>query len=154
MDAFHLGAGVAAVAFASWQHARLPRIQPKQAPRIRPARAFRYSFWLVAEVLLSAIHVARVILNPKRHLDPRVVRFRSRQPSLSSGVLFANSITLTPGTLTIDLEDDCYTVHALTPVTERDVLDGEMAARAARVTSDEAMPKPEELPFPLEPAPP
>lgn len=139
LDAFHLGTGFLAVALIAWLHSRLPATPEAQAPGLRSLRVPVYGLWLFWQMILSAIYVARVILNPAKHLDPRMIAFRSKQPSLLSQVILANSITLTPGTLTVDLEDDCYLVHAITPSTADDTLNGSMAGRVARLSCDQPL---------------
>lgn len=145
IDAFHLGVGLVAVLFAGWQHSRLSLIEPADIPRLRPWRTLAYFFWLVREMVLAAVYVARVIINPDKHLDPHMIEFRSEQPSLLSSVLLGNSITITPGTLTIDIEDNRYLVHAISPDTADDLLAGGMAARVARLSVDSPIPLPENL---------
>lgn len=140
LEFFHLGVGVVTVAFVYWQATVLPPLEAGGAPRLRFLRLIPYSFWLFWQMIVSAIYVARVVLHPRRHLDPRLVTFHSAQPSLLSGVILANSITLTPGTLTIDLHDNRFVVHALSTKTARDVLDGDMARRVARLFTDEPLP--------------
>ncbi len=134
-DAFHLGIGVLTVIGVLWMHARLPEIEAKEHGLLRPLRFLFYIFWLLGEMLKSAMHVAKVIIRPgPSRPDPRLVAFESPQPSLVQGVVFANSITLTPGTLTVDFQDGRYLVHALTAETAADVLSGNMAGRVARLS--------------------
>ncbi len=146
-DAFHLGTGLAGVAFLLWLDSRLePLVGSGKWVEIHPLRWVLYYFWLLWQMVLSALYVARVIVNPGRHLNPRLVRFRCEQPNTIATVSLANSITLTPGTLTVDVQDDCYLIHALTERTARDVLDGSMQARVARLFVDGPAPKVDELP--------
>ena len=134
-DAFHLGVGAVAVVGVLWMHTRLPEIEPEAHRVLGPVRFVVYFFWLVGQMLISAMHVAKVILRPGAHPpEPRLVAFASPQPSLVQGVLFANSITLTPGTLTLDYQDGRYLVHALTEDTASGVLSGDMAGRVARLS--------------------
>jgi len=140
MEAFHLGVGVATIAFVFWQATVLPPLEASGAAQLRFLRLVPYAGWLLWQMLLSAIYVARVVIRPERHLDPQLVEFHSVQPALFSGVILANSITLTPGTLTIDLHENRFVVHALTTKTAREVLDGDMARRVARLFTDEPLP--------------
>lgn len=74
---------------------------------------FRYFFILLTEIVKANIATARFVLNPKIEVEPRIVTFK---PDIRSGFLkavLANSITLTPGTITINIEDGVYTVHCL-----------------------------------------
>ena len=63
--------------------------------------------------MLANIAVIRIILSPKMEIQPCLVRFKTDLKSETNRVLLANSITLTPGTYTIDLNEDEYLVHAL-----------------------------------------
>lgn len=76
-------------------------------------RALTYLPWLVWEIAKSNIAVAKVILSPALPISPTVVRFRGSQTTDLGRFIFANSITLTPGTITIGLEGEDFEVHAL-----------------------------------------
>ena len=73
----------------------------------------RYFFILLTEIIKANIATAGFVLNPKIEVEPRIVTFK---PDIRSGFLkavLANSITLTPGTITINIEDGEYTIHCL-----------------------------------------
>ncbi len=145
IDAFHLGLGAITILFLAWLHRALKPIRPPGAPRIRIRYCIPYFGWLIKEMFMSAVYVARVVINPDKHLDPGLLRFRVEQPSPLNAVLFAHSITLTPGTITLDLEDDVYSVHALTPVTAKGVLEGTMYQRVAKLSVDQPIAPPQPL---------
>ncbi len=88
-----------------------------------------YLAWLTAEVTKSSLAVTKVVLSPSLPISPRVARIRAGSEHPYDQVLFANSITLTPGTLSMDLDDGVITVHSLTEEGMRDLLDGEMNRR-------------------------
>lgn len=71
---------------------------------------------LLWEIVLANIHVIRVVLHPRmlEVIDPQVIRFRTVLTRPISKVTLAQSITLTPGTITVDVRDGEFTVHALT----------------------------------------
>lgn len=78
---------------------------------------FRYAFYwiyLSKEIAKASIDVAKVVLNPKMPIDPMVVQFKRPMDNPLAHVTLANSITLTPGTITMDIDEDVYTIHALT----------------------------------------
>jgi multicomponent Na+:H+ antiporter subunit E len=77
--------------------------------------AVLYFLNLIREIILSSLHVARVILNPGRHPDPVLIEFDSGLSGTLPNVILANSITLTPGTYTVGLQGDHFTVHCLVP---------------------------------------
>ena len=80
--------------------------------------------------------VALRILNPRLPIDPRLVRVRAGQGDDVGRVIYANSITLTPGTVTIDEQGDMLTVHALTTAAADGLLTGEMDRRVTRLEGD------------------
>ncbi len=77
-------------------------------------RFLLYLPWLLKEILVANISVAKVILSPSLPISPIMVVFRSTQKTDLGRVLYANSITLTPGTITTGVEGDQLEIHALT----------------------------------------
>lgn len=75
---------------------------------------FTYWPWLIKEIILSAWDVSRRILHPRLPISPTLARFKPSQQSDLGLVIHANSITLTPGTISIDVSRDEFLVHALT----------------------------------------
>jgi len=96
-------------------------------------RPFFYLPWLFKEIVLSNIAVAKVILDPKLPIQPRLLRVRASQRSDVAQVIYANSITLTPGTVTLDVRNGEFLVHALTDESAEGLLTGEMDRRVARL---------------------
>ena len=88
-----------------------------------------YWMWLAREVMKSSLSVAKIVLSPSLPISPRVARIRAGSEHPYDQVLFANSITLTPGTLSMDLDKGYVTVHSLTEAGMRDLLSGEMNRR-------------------------
>lgn len=93
----------------------------------------RYLLWLAKEVVLSNIAVTRCVWNIGRKISPTVITVTAHQKTDIGKVIYANSITITPGTVSIDLQDDQITVHALTRDTAAGLLEGEMDRRVCRV---------------------
>ena len=81
-------------------------------------------------------------------VNPSVIEVKATQETELGQVIYANSITLTPGTVTIDIDKDIIIVHALTLKAAEDLESGDMDRR---VTALEAHPPAEELPPPLPP---
>lgn len=92
-----------------------------------------YYLWLIKEVILANIAVARCVWMGRDSINPRVITVTAHQKTNIGKVIYANSITLTPGTLSMDLEGDKITVHALTKKTADDLLEGEMDRRICQV---------------------
>lgn len=76
-------------------------------------RILQYIVVLIWEIVKANAAVMRMILSPKFKNEPVIVRFRTDLKSKTARVLLANSITLTPGTITVSLEEDEYVVHCL-----------------------------------------
>ena len=99
---------------------------------IDPLRGLVYYLWLILQIIKSAIYVSRVALSGMKDVDPSIVWFKAYYDNPAARTLLANSITLTPGTITIDITDDgIYSVHALTRELCEGVLDGSMQAKVA-----------------------
>lgn len=145
-DVFHLSAGLITIAMVAWLQSLLVPMRKEGEPRIRLLPVLLYVPWLFWQMVLSSLFVARLILWDREHIDPRIVVFRSHQPSVVHHTVFANSITLTPGTLTVDLRGDRYLVHAICERTENELLNGPMARKVARLSAVEADPQPVRIP--------
>jgi multicomponent Na+:H+ antiporter subunit E len=96
-------------------------------------RFIAYIPWLLYQIVSSNIHVALVALSKKKPIDPRIIRFKTKLESDISWVTLANSITLTPGTITMDIKDGEFFVHALDKKVADDLHAGEMEDRVAHV---------------------
>ncbi len=84
---------------------------------------------LFVEIIQANIQVAKIVLNPKMPISPTLIEFKTFLKRDLDKVILANSITLTPGTLTVDLEDDIYLVHCLTRENASVVVDWHMAVK-------------------------
>jgi multicomponent Na+:H+ antiporter subunit E len=74
-----------------------------------------YWLWLVIEIIKSNIAVARIILSRNMALGQQFVLVPTNQTTEMGRVIFANSITLTPGTVTVETAEHALLVHAITP---------------------------------------
>jgi multicomponent Na+:H+ antiporter subunit E len=93
---------------------------------------FTYYPWLVREIVKSGWAVTRIILNPKLPVSPTMVVVKATQRTSAGIVTYANSITLTPGTITVSLEGHNLTVHALERESALDLEKGEMDRRVTQ----------------------
>lgn len=73
----------------------------------------RYVFVLVKEILAANLNVCRLILSEEEEIDPALAQFQTDMETPAGRAFYANAITLTPGTITVTLEDDTYVVHCL-----------------------------------------
>ena len=87
--------------------------------------------WLGVQVVIASLQVAYVVLHPRLPVRPRVLRLRARYPHTLARLTLANAITLTPGTVTLDVEGDEFLVHALTESGGRELERGTMADRVS-----------------------
>ena len=95
-------------------------------------RLILYFLWLLGEIAKAAIYVAKVSVFRIEKAEPSIAWFRADYDNPAARAMLANSITLTPGTITIDItEDGVYSVHALTEELREGLLDGSMQAKVA-----------------------
>jgi multicomponent Na+:H+ antiporter subunit E len=80
----------------------------------------------------SALDVSQVILDPRLPASPTVVEFKPRQKTVVGLVTHANSITLTPGTLSVKVGPDRFVVHGLTRASAGAAVDSDMDRRVER----------------------
>jgi multicomponent Na+:H+ antiporter subunit E len=95
--------------------------------------ALTYFPWLFAEIAKSAWSVTRIVLNPSLPISPTMTVVKASQRSAAGVVSYANSITLTPGTITVGVSGDRLTVHALTREGADDLEAGGMDARVRKL---------------------
>jgi multicomponent Na+:H+ antiporter subunit E len=92
-----------------------------------------YWVWLGREVVKSSIDVTRCILDPKLPISPTVIRVKASQRTDLGRTTHANSITLIPGTVSMDLDADTITVHALNRRYAKELESGDMDRRVSAV---------------------
>jgi multicomponent Na+:H+ antiporter subunit E len=94
-------------------------------------RLLTYLPWLAWEIVKSNWDVAWRVMHPALPVSPTLFEITGSQQTVVGRVIFANSITLTPGTVTVDLEGDRFTVHAITRSGAEALMRGEMDRRVA-----------------------
>lgn len=110
--------------------AKLKDIAPT---RLRYGRVLFYIPWLIWQIVIASLQVAAVVLNPKMPINPSILRFKTKLPSMSAKVILGNSITLTPGTITIRIEKDEFLVHALMDASSTGIIDGSLPGEVAKL---------------------
>lgn len=100
---------------------------------LRVMATIRYLGWLLVEIVKSNLDVARRVLSPSLPISPTVFYVPASQATDLGKVIFANSITLTPGTVSIDIGDDEIEVHALSREGAEALADGEMDRRVREI---------------------
>lgn len=135
-----MGAVSAAVVVALTASAVATVIGPGTEPLgrfvVRMYHGAVYVVWLLWRIFVAGFQVAVVVLRRDMPLEPCELRFRTNMQSRLAQVVLANSITLTPGTLTISVDDGEFLVHAMSPELAEDFLDGRMQRRVARAFGD------------------
>lgn len=125
------GLGVASVLFCTMMARRINADDDEGLPIFMMARLPLYLTWLMKEIIVSNLDTARIILFGKP--DPVVFRVPATQKTAAGITTYANSITLTPGTVTMDIDDDGFVVHALDQSMADGVRSGEMDRRVTVV---------------------
>ncbi len=92
-----------------------------------------YWVWLIKEVVMANIAVTRCVWAGEKSISPSLIKVQADQKTDLGIVIYANSITLTPGTISVDVNDNIITVHALTPDSAADLQTGEMNRRVCKV---------------------
>lgn len=132
-DMFHLSLGVICCALVAYASHDLMFEGVPIDMHTEVFRFIKYLPWLIYQIILSNIHVAYLVLSPKMPLEPRVIRIKTKLKSDLALLTFANSITLTPGTITVDIKEGVYYVHAISNKVSMDLLTGEMENRVAHI---------------------
>jgi multicomponent Na+:H+ antiporter subunit E len=108
MDAFYLVLGLLAAVAVAWLNtgATAP-------PGLRWSGLAAYLPWLLWQVLLSGRHLAYLILHPSLPIEPVLISYKTGLQDPTAIVILGNSITLTPGTITADVNGDELVIHAM-----------------------------------------
>lgn len=109
-----IGLGIASCALVVYLCIRMEVVDHESVSLYANLRFWRYGPWLMKEIFVANVTVAKIILSPTLPISPSIVVFRGSQETDLGRVLYANSITLTPGTITIGIEGQDFQIHALT----------------------------------------
>ena len=128
--------GVLSCALVVWIAARMDVIDHEAIPLHLGPSYLVYLCWLGKEITKANIDVARIVVNPKLPISPVMVRVAATQSTDVGKVIFANSITLTLGTVSVEVMDDEILVHAITGDAAESLAEGEMDRRVTAVEGD------------------
>ena len=119
--------GAISVAIVAFTLQRMDKVDQEPQRVGSGIQLFRYLPWLMWQVILSSIHVTKLIWGFSGKVSPTLANIDVKDVPVSSRALYANSITLTPGTLSVDLVDDELIVHALQKSSIDELKEGYMA---------------------------
>ena len=132
-EPFLLAAGAACSLLVVFVAHRLDVIDGEGHPVHLTWRAMVYFPWLFWQIVLSNLAVVRCILGPRDRLNPAVGWVEASQKTAAGLVTYANSITLTPGTVSLTVHEGRIQVHALDASGLEDLRQGEMNRRVAEM---------------------
>ena len=118
IDPFHIGLGVISSALVTWLSSDLLFEDRSKSILTRCKQALRfpsYLLWLLWQIVLANIHVLKISFSPNLNdkIQPQLVKFRTGLKTDFQKYVLAQSITLTPGTVTLDIKDDVFIIHAI-----------------------------------------
>ena len=147
IDPFHLTLGVISCGIVTWLSSDMlfENRSHTFSDRCRQAgRMIAYLVWLLGQIVIANLHIIRLAFSSREALQPQIVRFQTSLSSDFEKFLLANSITLTPGTVTIKILGDTFYIHAISD-TAAEGLDGTMEAKIAHIfqTNEEGAVEPD-----------
>lgn len=128
-----LALGVLSLVLSLWLAHRIGTFR-EASPFSTMLKLPRFWGWLLVEIVKSSIDVAKVVLDPKLPISPAVVEFDTVCKGPIGQVILGNAITLSPGTVTLDVYADRLKVHCLTAQGAEAIRSGEADRRAAQIT--------------------
>jgi len=139
-DLMHISFGVFSVILVMLMNYPLRRrlfaMEEERSATLSFSRLQRLSFyipWLLWQIVIASVQVAWVVLHPRCPIDPALLRFKTKLRNVSSKVILGNSITLTPGTITLEIEEDEFLVHALMDISSTGIIDGTLPGQVAKL---------------------
>lgn len=128
-----IGLGVGSCVLVVYIAMRMDVVDHEGQPLHLGGRFWWYMPWLMKEIFTANVAVARIILHPRLPISPVMTRFRLHQRTDLGKVIYANSVTLTPGTITTGVEGGEIEIHALTVADVDGREEDEMARRVVWV---------------------
>ena len=105
---------------------------------VPPFKFIAYCAWLFLQLILANIDVVQAYLRPQMAIDPKVIRFKLPMDNPVATTFLANSITLTPGTVTINVtKENVFEIHALTKGAADGIVNGDMPKHVARLFKED-----------------
>jgi multicomponent Na+:H+ antiporter subunit E len=101
--------------------------------KLNVGRFILYLPWLTWQIVTASLQVAYVVMSPRMPIDPALVKFKTKLSNISSKVILGNSITLTPGTITLNITGDEFLVHSLMDVSFSGIENDALPLKVARL---------------------
>ena len=130
----HLGLGLIFSFAVAWINSGHSPFVPKFRLSLR---VLLYVPWLFYKIIQSGLHLSKLILDPALPIDPRLIPVQSKLRHHAAVVLFGNSITLTPGTITAEVDRNNLIVHAMDKDLGEDILSMQMESKIADIFKGE-----------------
>mgnify|MGYP000009859822 FL=1 len=105
--------GLISIVFVVWMTKRLAILDDETVPYLNIVKTCKYYFWLFIEIVKANIQVVKAVISPNSEISPTLIKIPLRSNIDIAQTMFANSITLTPGTVSVDVKEDHILVHAL-----------------------------------------
>lgn len=105
--------GVISILFVLWMCKRMDILDHETVPYLSLPQSASYFFWLFSEIVKANVQVVKAVLSPDLEVSPTLTKIPYATNADTARTMFANSITLTPGTVAVDMEEDHILVHAL-----------------------------------------
>ena len=131
--AFVMSLGVISILFVVLISHKMDVIDHEAQPLHLTLKIPTYYLWLIKEIILANLLVVKHIWLGNKSISPVFATITSSQKTDMGKVIYANSITLTPGTVTVNIEDDKFLVHALLSESIDDLETGEMDQRVSKL---------------------
>lgn len=112
-EIFFLVAGAVTCAISVAFTLRMVGLQTTRVPLYFRTKMFFYMLWLLKEIVISSLTLTRIVLSPKMNIAPVLVNVPAGQRTEQGIAMMANSITMTPGTVSVGVSKDKILVHAL-----------------------------------------
>tara|TARA_A100001015_G_C15038634_1_gene737987 strand:- start:3397 stop:3885 length:489 start_codon:yes stop_codon:yes gene_type:complete len=139
-DSFHIALGIiSSIIVVSWTGHLFTDSHKDIITRIiQWVRFEKYGIWLLWQIVLANIEVFKLAFHPKvlTQLNPKLISFQTRLKGDVAKYMFAQSITLTPGTVTVRIHDNEIKVHAIND-DAASALPGEMQDRIAKIYKED-----------------
>lgn len=137
-DLFHISMGVLSVLFVLWFNVKLRYHnffdeEKNKASEFKVFRLFYFVVFLLWETIRSSFRIAYLIIHPKMPIKTGIIKFKTNLPNMNAKVLLGNSITITPGTVTLQIQEDEFLIHSLTNEAVEAHIDHSLAVEVAKL---------------------